>query len=574
MKKGMLIFIAMFTFFVSNCDSPQPVNVVDVVTNESDPLITEEKQKNSEDLPRRMQFSKDGRRLVTGPGEPKDLYDFSHIRRIELQFQQSDWADQLAAIYGTDEELPARMIYDGNALPANVGISFKGSSSYNENPTPKKSFNVSIDYEDEKQRINGFDSLNLHCGFEDNSFMREVIYEHVNQSYMPAFDVNYVELYINDQPWGLYINMQQFDNDFIKEWFLSKKGTRWRAEPVGPNAQGYGRGKSSLNYLGESPSDYEPYYNLKKTYLDDPWTGLIDACRTLNQTPLDQLEKEICNVMDLDRTIWFLVMENVFGDNDSYTIKGGTDYCLYFEPTTAWLTPIQYDANGMFGYAFNVRFGPFQAAYDASLPLLNKLLAVPNIRERYLAHMRTVLNEAFNPQYMNAMIDEYAAKIDAYMRNDPKSTVTYNDFLSAVNKLKTDIQTRYTILTTNQYVAAEGLRIADVKWTTRSTSPWVSPTAADSVTISATVTGTTDIGSVNAYVGTGIYGAFSKTEMYDDGAHNDGKANDGVFGTTVPPHESGTRIRFYIEAICDNAAGTTTYFPAKAEHDVFTWVVD
>lgn len=573
MKKDLLIILSIIVAVVCACDLTQPTQEKNVAINEYDADIAGGYYKELDDLPRRMQFSEDNRRLVTGPGEPKDFYDFSHIRRIEIQFREDNWSDKLDAIYGTKEEIPARLIYDGEELAADVGIRYKGSSSYDENRTEKKSFSVSIDYEDEKQRINGFDSLNLHCEIKDNSLMKEVIYEHMNQNYIPAPDVNYVELYINGQPWGLYVNTQQLDSDFIKDWFLSKKGTRWRAIPNGDYAGRYTKGHSSLNYLGESPSDYETYYTLKKTYRDEPWTDLINACRVLNQTPADQLEKEINGVMDLDRTIWFLVMENVFGDNDSYIIKGSVDYCLYFEPTTGWLTPLQFDAD-MFGlFTFNIRLNPFYGINDKALPLLNKLLNVPNIRERYLAHMRTVLKESFNPQNMNAVIDAYAAKIDAYVRNETKGAVTHDKFLNAVNKFKTDIETRYTVLTTNPYVAAEGLSISDAKWLTRGGLPWASPSSSDAVTISAKVAGIPEIGTVNAYLGTGVYGPFSKMKMYDDGEHNDGEANDGIFGIIVPPRESGTRIRFYIEAICDNEAGTITYYPAKAEHDVFTWEV-
>lgn len=572
MKKSLLIIMSIIVAVILACDFPRQGDDEDVA-DESDSVIAEGYYEDLDDLPRRIQFSTDNRRLVTGPGEPRDFYDFSHIRRIEFQFSEDNWSDKLDAICGTGEEIPARLIYDGEELAANVGIRYKGSSSYDENFTEKKSFSVSIDYEDEEQRIDGFDSLNLHCEFEDDSLMKEVVYEHMNQNYAPAPDVNYVELYINGEPWGLYINTQQLDNDFIKDWFLSKKGTRWRAQANGDYAGEYTPGRSSLNYLGESPSAYETYYTLKKTYLDEPWTGLINACRVLNQTPADQLEKEINKVMDLDRTIWFLVMENVFGDNDSYTIKGSVDYYLYFEPTTGWLTPLEYDGD-MFGLGtLNIRLSPLYGLNNRTLPLFNKLLNVPNIKERYLAHMRTVLKESFNPQNMNAVIDEYAAKIESYVKNETKGAVTYNRFLSAVNKLKKDIETRYTVLSTNSSVAAEGLSISDVKWLTRGDFPWASPSSSDTVTISAKVAGTPKIGIVYAYMGTGVYGPFSKMKMYDDGEHNDEKANDGIFGIIVPPQESGTRIRFYIEAVCDDSIGTRTYYPAKAEHDVFTWEV-
>lgn len=57
--------------------------------------------------------------------------------------------------------------------------------------------------------------------------------------------------------------------------------------------------------------------------------------------------------------------------------------------------------------------------------------------------------------------------------------------------------------------------------------------------------------------------------MYDDGMHEDGAAADGVFGAAIPGYMSGSKIRFYIEAIDNSTTQTRAYLPPGAEHDVF-----
>ena len=71
------------------------------------------------------------------------------------------------------------------------------------------------------------------------------------------------------------------------------------------------------------------------------------------------------------------------------------------------------------------------------------------------------------------------------------------------------------------------------------------------------------------YYGTGYDGKFIKTIMYDDGAHNDEKASDGIFGAAIPGQPAGTYIRYYVEAIADNGFNTASYLPEGAVHDVF-----
>jgi hypothetical protein len=61
--------------------------------------------------------------------------------------------------------------------------------------------------------------------------------------------------------------------------------------------------------------------------------------------------------------------------------------------------------------------------------------------------------------------------------------------------------------------------------------------------------------------------------MFDDGNHGDNEANDGVYGCYIPPHNQGVRIRYYIEATSTDSAKTKTYHPARAEQDVFTYIV-
>jgi hypothetical protein len=56
--------------------------------------------------------------------------------------------------------------------------------------------------------------------------------------------------------------------------------------------------------------------------------------------------------------------------------------------------------------------------------------------------------------------------------------------------------------------------------------------------------------------------AFIGLPMYDDGAHNDGIAGDGVFAATVPPQTNDAVIEFYVEAV-DAGLRTNTY-PAPA----------
>jgi hypothetical protein len=195
---------------------------------------------------------------------------------------------------------------------------------------------------------------------------------------------------------------------------------------------------------------------------------------------------------------------------------------------------------------------------------LNKLLAVPNIRQRYLAHFRTILEESFNPDSMNAMIDRYAAQIDKYIQNDPKKMMTYTQFTDEVSNLKNIVRTRYNYLTSNSEVNTKSLTISDVRWSV-GVKAWEQPAKNDRVYVTAKIEGSAGVEKVYLYGSTGLTGNFSPIEMKSEG--------NSVYGCYIPAQDEGVRVRFYIEATAANSSKTKTYNPARAEQDVYTYTV-
>src|SRR4030095_5849231 len=152
--------------------------------------------------------------------------------------------------------------------------------------------------------------LNSHT---DPTFLRTVLYYEVARQYIPAPKANYARVVINGESWGVYINAQQFDKEFIHDWFGTTKGARWKV-PGSP------RGRGGLNYLGEEVADYKRIYELKTR--DDPksWRDLIHLCQGLDETPLDRLENDLAPLLDLDGTLKFLALENALINSDGYWI--------------------------------------------------------------------------------------------------------------------------------------------------------------------------------------------------------------------------------------------------------------
>ena len=133
--------------------------------------------------------------------------------------------------------------------------------------------------------------------------------------------MNYMRVVINGENWGLYLNAQQFNKDFTRDFFNSTKGARWKA----PGSPG---GQAGFTYLGENAADYKLLYQI--TSKDDPkaWASLIKVFKVLNETPPDTLEAALAPIFDVDGALKFLAVEVALVNSDGFWARA-SDYSLY-----------------------------------------------------------------------------------------------------------------------------------------------------------------------------------------------------------------------------------------------------
>jgi hypothetical protein len=422
----------------------------------------------------------------------------------------------------------------------------------------------------------GYQTLNLNNCFQDESFLREVFYENNIKRYIPAAKANFVHLYINNQDWGLYPSIQQLNKDFLKEWYFSNDGINWRADrPAGgpPGQPGWGSGTSALNYLGNDTALYQQYYTLKSNdVVQNPWDKLLHVTDVLENSPLALLQQELPLVLNIDRTLWFLACETAYSDDDSYIYKGEMDYYLYYEPETGLMTPHEFDGNSVMDPQ-KVTWSAFYNQTNANYPLMNRIYQIPEWKQRYLAHLRTILNHDFDPSFFNAAIDNYYLHIDSLVNADPKKLYTYAQFNSEKTILKNFMQNRRNHLFSNSEVSQPSPTFSLVEYRDTNQIAWNPPVHMTGTDVTAQVSFLTGLQQVRLWLSSSLTSPFSSVIMYDDGNHQDGASGDGKYGAHIPAYPAGTVIRFYIEAIAANSAQSVSFYPEGAEHDVFYYVV-
>ncbi len=366
---------------------------------------------------------------------PEGLYDAAVLRTLFLEFEDADWEKELMAFHNTDVEVPAKLTVDGKVYP-DVGIHFRGMSSFMMVPEGRKhSINLSMDFRNKEQRLNGYKTLNLLNSNDDPSLIRTVLYLQIMRDYVPAPKANLVRVVINGESWGIYSNAQQFNTEFTKEWFESTKGNRWKAS-------GSPNGRAGMEYLGEDAAAYKRIFEIKSK--DDPkaWADLIHLCKVLNTTPPEQLAKALEPIMDVDGTLKWLAVEKALINNDGYWIRA-SDFNIYQDPKGRFHF-IPHDANetivpaegGRGGGGGGVNLDPLAGINDSSKPLISKLLAVPSLRERYLRYVREVTEKWLNWDRIGPVAQRYHDLIAADVKTDTRKLGTTEQFEKS---LTTDI---------------------------------------------------------------------------------------------------------------------------------------
>jgi hypothetical protein len=374
------------------------------------------------------------------------LYEPTVLRTLFLEFEHSDWEEELADFYHTDVYVPATLIVDGKRYP-NVGVRFRGQSSYfRVSPGYKRSIKVHLDFVDKKQRLYGQKTLTLLNSADDPGFMSTVLYSQIARHYIPTPKANFVKLAINGESWGVYVNEQGFNKEFTQEFFKSTRGSRWKV-PGNPGATG------GLEYWGDDIDAYKRHFRIKSKDSDKSWKALIALCRTLNKTPLDKLEEALRPILDIDGALWFLALDNALINNDGYWVRA-SDYSIYLDPKGKFHV-IPHDMNEAFAPASGFGFGPggrggpggfgpprggrpggyrldpLIGLDSTRMPLRSRLLAVPALKKRYLEHVRTIAKEQLDWNKLGPIVKQYRALIEKEVEADTRKLYTLAGFKSA-----------------------------------------------------------------------------------------------------------------------------------------------
>lgn len=369
-----------------------------------------------------------GASCITNAQEPGDVLFGSLIHTINIQFSQPGWKDSLAYYENVNDTaqnqvyLKGNIIIDGTLL-SNVGIKYKGNSSYNIN-SDKKSFKIDFNEFVSGQKYDGLKTINLNNAFKDPTFLREkIMLDFMRDHNIHAPRCVYANVSINGLSYGLYTLVEEVDDSpFLKTHFGNKNGNLFKGDPSG-----------NLKWLGNQQSFYYPHYELKTNESVNDWSDLVMLIDVINNSSSTIFYNNLEAKMKTNSYLKLRAANLIFVNLDSYDGSGHNYYI--------------YDDNGMFkwiAWDVNEAFGNFNMGMTisqleclslfyipnppGSRPLPERMFSVyPAYKTQYTDYVYQWLDN-YTPSRMNSIIDSLADLIRPYVYADPIKLYTNQMF--------------------------------------------------------------------------------------------------------------------------------------------------
>jgi hypothetical protein len=356
------------------------------------------------------------------------IFDDTKICHYELSFFTPYWQDSLLYYKNLPEEeyFPARFTWHGTAGDSitfdSIGVRYKGNSSFIfAKNSPKKPFKFRFDRYKAGQTFFGHERLNFSNGAKDPTNVREKIAYDVIRRYMPAPRASFATISVSGKMIGLYTQVEQIDNGFIKRNFAKDKGNLYKSADNG----------ATLLYKGQNQSSYEPDYDLKTNETINDWSGFIDMIDRLNNSPDSLFVASAGAWLDLGRSARYCAFNMVFSNFDSYT-GSGRNFYLYDDPSSKQFSVIPWDLNLSFGvYTNNWNVITVDVVKISNLnqrPLARRLLGNDSLRTLYLRYIKEMIDGPFYPDSISAEAIRLKPIIDSCVKADTNKLHTYADF--------------------------------------------------------------------------------------------------------------------------------------------------
>ncbi len=483
------------------------------------------------------------------------VYKDDVVARIDIFLPADSLAFLLAP--GNEENnyyFHATFFFDNGTIRdtfENCGLELRGNTS---RYSLKKSFQVSLNTYAPGRTWHGIEKLDLNGEHNDPTVSRsKLCWDLLRDIGVPAPRASHVELYINNEYFGLYANDEHIDEEFVQTHFGSKDGNLYKC--LYP---------ADLAWLGSNPEAYKVMSGGRRVYelstnedLDD-YSDLVDFIDILNHTPASEMQCALEKVFNVNTYLKAMAFDILSGNWDG-PLYNRNNFFLYHNPITGLFEYIAYDLDNTFGIDwFNIDWAErniYSWGHDTQpRPLYSKILQVEEYKNRLSYYIHRIINEQYKEAVLFPKLDALKNMLAPFVSDDVYYTMDYGFDLDDFNKgFSQSLPYTHTPVGIKSFIASRRssaiaqLQLNDI-------SPVITevkvnqPLPAQDLIFQAFIEDDQQI--ENAEVEVQLNGT-EPTEVLtlaDDGQHHDKEAHDGYYGVSFSLPDTCNSISYTINA--------------------------
>ena len=357
------------------------------------------------------------------------VFDDSEVAIIKIYMDAAD-LEYMYKNPGSDKEHLGSVVFQNkfiNKTVDSVGIRLRGNTSRD---AKKKSFKLSFNSFISGRKFYDLEKINLNGEHNDPSIARsKICWDIFRDAGITATRAAHAEVYINDNYYGLYINVEHTDEKFVEKNFEDDSGNLWKC--LYP---------ADLEYLGENASSYQSAYELKTNKSANDYSQLVRLTKILKYAPGPALRDSLESVLNIKEVLQYFAVNILVGAWDAYRFLKN-NYYLYYSPEDKIIHWIPFDYDNTLGIDFfsidwtSADPYSFPNIDNSARPLTTRIMAVPEYKNLFTHFMEFYKAKVINLNLLENRIDSLRAMIHPSVVTDPYHSLDYgftlNDFDSS-----------------------------------------------------------------------------------------------------------------------------------------------
>lgn len=443
-------------------------------------------------LPRTVDIEENSTKM----GYESRLFNKDGIISIDIKADENDWANMLEnatkeEYISCDVTINGTTFSSVGIRPkGNSSLSMVAGSD-----SDRFSFKFEFDHYIDGQTCYGLDKLVINNIQSDTTYMKEYMsYELMTYMGVRTPLYAYTEVTVNGEDWGFYLAVEALEESFAQRNYGTNHGMLYKPESMGARGngmmndfinnnnnankdanndktnaqkpQGNFDNKMKGNMQGGFPGDFggdsgggfpgglgggsgggtdliytddkiSSYSNIFDSEVfkgtDKDYSRVINALKNLNEGI--NLEKYI----NVDEVLKYIAVNTFVVNLDSYFSNMKHNYYLYEEEGQLSMLPWDYNLafagfqSGSAGSAVNFPVDtPVSGVELSERPMVAKLLEVDEYKEKYHQYLQEIVDGYINNGTYEATINKVDSLISEYVKNDPSSFGTYEQYTAAV----------------------------------------------------------------------------------------------------------------------------------------------